>query len=145
MPGLNARRAGPRLALVVGTLLLAAAARAERPADTQQLDDLNRNSQRQLHAIQRGNEPVSPGPKAMQEQRQQLRLQSSQRNELLRQHYRNRMLGRPRGQVRHEAIVRQRRFQAAQEAQLRRFERLSVRPTGPRRPSAPGPLAPLRR
>ena len=72
-------------------------------------------------------------------------LEQLERNELLRQHYRNRMLGRPRGQVRHEAIVRQRRFQAAQEAQLRRFERLSVRPTGPRRPSAPGPLAPLRR
>lgn len=151
VPGLKPDRAGTRLALaVVGTLLLAAGANAERPADTQQLDDLNRDSQRQLHSIQQRGDPPLSASRALQQRQQQSRLQSSQRNELLRQHYRNKMRERAPAQVRHEGIARQRRFQAAQESQLRRFDRMSpesttIRSTDRPHRVAPDPLAPLRR
>jgi hypothetical protein len=150
MPGLKPNAAGTRLMRACGMLLLVSVAAAEHPADTQRLDELSRDSRNALRSMQGATEPGLPASQAAYQRQELLRLQSRQRNELLRQHYRDKMIGQAKERVRLESIARQRRYQAQQESQLRRFGQSSnrssvIRPTPGHHRQAPDPLAPLRR
>jgi hypothetical protein len=131
------------------TVLACASAVAEPPVDLQRQERLNRSADAAFDSLQqRKPVPFVPGLAEQQRERQR-QLQESQRREVLRRHYRGKLMQRqaPRPQL--DGLARQRLHRAEQADQLRRFEgerdRLRVPPADRWRRPPSDPLAPLRR